>query len=238
MRRIVMVAVAGLLLACASPVLNAEEVVLETEDQKILYAVGQALSQSVAGLEFTAEEMKFITAGLSDGATGAEAKIDMQVYGPQIQATLKTRALAMAQKEKEEGVAYVTKKGGEEGAETLESGMVYRTISEGAGASPAARDTVKVIYHGTLRDGTVFDSNRGGEPAQFNVGGVIPCFSEALQRMKVGGKAEITCPSDLAYGERGSPPKIRPGAALTFEMELVDVISADAPAEGGGSDVP
>jgi FKBP-type peptidyl-prolyl cis-trans isomerase len=229
MRRLSILGFSALFLACASPVLNAEEVQLETEDQKVLYAVGQALSQSVAMLEFTPEEMKFIAAGLTDGATGAEAKVDMQVYGPQIQATMGSRATAMAQKEKEAGTAFCDAQAALEGAKRTESGLVFKSLAAGDGAMPSMTDTVRINYHGTLRDGDVFDTTRGGEPAQFSLGGVIPCFSEGLTLMKVGGKAQLTCPADIAYGERGSPPKIRPNAAISFEIELLEIVVAAVP---------
>ena len=117
------------------------------------------------------------------------------------------------------------------GAEKLASGMVFKRIAEGDGPMPEPSDSVKVHYHGTLRDGSVFDSTRDKEPAQFAVGGMIPCFSEGLLKMKVGGKAKLTCPAEIAYGERGRPGSIRPGAALTFEIELVEVIGRPATPE-------
>jgi len=226
MRRLSILGLSALFLACASPALTAEEVKLETEDQKILYAVGQALSQSVAMLEFTPEEMKYIAAGLSDGATGAEAKVDMQLYGPQIQATMGSRATAMAQKEKEAGVAFCDSQAALDGAERMESGLVFRSLEAGSGSAPQATDVVRIHYHGTLRDGDVFDSSREGDPVDYPVNQFVPCFSEGLMKMKVGGKAQFTCPPEIAYGERGSPPKIRPNAAIAFEVELLDIVSA------------
>jgi FKBP-type peptidyl-prolyl cis-trans isomerase FkpA/FKBP-type peptidyl-prolyl cis-trans isomerase FklB len=84
---------------------------------------------------------------------------------------------------------------------------------------------VRVHYHGTLTDGTVFDSSvQRGEPATFALNGVIPCFREGVQLMKVGGKSRLVCPAPLAYGDRGAPPKIRPGATLVFEVELLEIV--------------
>ena len=112
----------------------------------------------------------------------------------------------------------------EPGATKAPSGYIIKTVTEGTGPSPAATDTVKVQYHGTLRDGTVFDSSRErGEPAVFPLNGVIPCWTESLQTMKVGGKYVVTCPAEIAYGDRGAPPSIKPGAALTFEVELLEI---------------
>jgi len=101
---------------------------------------------------------------------------------------------------------------------------VYTVIKEGAGASPKATDNLKVHYHGTLPDGKVFDSSvERKEPASFPLNGVIPCWTEGVQLMKVGGKSKLICPSQIAYGDRGSPPQIKPGATLIFEVELLDI---------------
>lgn len=231
MRRFPLLAVILGLLACFSPTPSAEEVVLETDDQKVLYAVGQALARNIANLEFTPEEMVFITLGLHEGAAGVEPRIDMTTYGPMLDTTMRTRTTQMIQREREAGQAYCDAQAQEEGAEKLASGMVFKRITEGDGPMPEASDTVKVHYHGTLRDGSVFDSTRDKDPAQFSVGGVIPCFSEGLQKLKVGGKAKLTCPAAIAYGDNGRPGSIRPGAALTFEIELVEVIGKPATPE-------
>jgi FKBP-type peptidyl-prolyl cis-trans isomerase len=103
-------------------------------------------------------------------------------------------------------------------------------VKEGSGASPAASDTVKVHYHGTLRDGSVFDSSVDrGTPAEFPLNRVIPCWTEAVQGMKVGEKAHITCPSEIAYGDRGMPPAIKGGTALAFDVELIEIVKAPEP---------
>ncbi|MGA2435252.1 MAG: FKBP-type peptidyl-prolyl cis-trans isomerase, partial [Bryobacteraceae bacterium] len=110
------------------------------------------------------------------------------------------------------------------------SGLIYRAVKAGTGASPAKTDTVKVNYRGTLTNGTEFDSSYArNQPAQFPLNGVIPCWTEGLQKMKVGGKAVLTCPSSIAYGDRGQPPTIPGGATLVFEVELLDIVAAPAP---------
>ena len=112
----------------------------------------------------------------------------------------------------------------ESGDVTTASGLVYRVLVEGGGASPRAIDGVTVHYRGTLADGKEFDSSYSrGQPATFPLNGVIRCWTEGLQRMKVGGKARLTCPSQIAYGSRGAGNVIPPNATLTFEVELISI---------------
>ena len=118
----------------------------------------------------------------------------------------------------------MTKAAAEPGAVRTGSGLVYRELKVGTGASPKVTDTVKVHYRGTLVDGTEFDSSyKRNEPAPFPLNQVIPCWTEGVQRMKVGGKSQLVCPSNIAYGDRGSPPVIPPGATLIFEVELLRI---------------
>ncbi len=113
-----------------------------------------------------------------------------------------------------------------ENAERSESGLVYREVEAGTGESPRRTDTVRVHYHGTLRDGTVFDSSVDrGTPFVTKLTSVIPCWTEGLQKMKVGGKARLVCPAQIAYRDRGSPPHIKPGAAIAFDVELIEIVN-------------
>jgi FKBP-type peptidyl-prolyl cis-trans isomerase len=219
--------------AAAEKPAPAEEIVLESDEDKILYTMGVALSRNVAGFDLTPDELALIQAGFEDGSLDRDLRVPPEEWAPRIQTMLQGRMAAITEREKEAGVAFVAEAAKEAGAETLESGLVYRELEPGTGASPAATDRVRLHYHGTLRDGSVFDSSREGEnpePATFSLSGVIPCFTEGVQKMKVGGKSLLTCPSDLAYGERGSAPKIRPGAALQFEIELLEVLASEEPA--------
>lgn len=122
------------------------------------------------------------------------------------------------------GAAAVAKAAKEPGAVVLPSGLVYRSLKDGTGASPAATDTVKVHYRGTLPDGKEFDSSYSrGQPAEFPLNRVIPCWTEGVQKMKVGGKARLTCPPAIAYGAKGAGAAIAPNATLHFEVELLGI---------------
>ncbi|HEY8516493.1 MAG TPA: FKBP-type peptidyl-prolyl cis-trans isomerase [Candidatus Binatia bacterium] len=212
---------------------------LATDDQKTLYALGIALSRNLASFNLTPDELKIVEAGLQDGVTGQEPKVDMNTYGPKIQSFAQARATATAQKEKDASKGFLENAAKEKGAQKLPSGVIYTETKAGTGESPKATDRVKVHYHGTLTDGTVFDSSvERGEPVTFPLNGVIPCWTEGVQKMKVGGKAKLICPSDTAYGDRGAPPKIKPGATLVFDVELLDIEAAPPPAAGGASKAP
>jgi FKBP-type peptidyl-prolyl cis-trans isomerase FkpA len=113
----------------------------------------------------------------------------------------------------------------EPGAVVTASGMVYRSLKDGSGASPTATDTVRVHYRGTLPGGKEFDSSYSrGKPAEFPLNRVIPCWTEGVQKMKPGGKAKLTCPPDIAYGARGAGGVIPPNATLNFEVELLGIV--------------
>ena len=114
--------------------------------------------------------------------------------------------------------------GKEPGAQVTKSGLVYRSLKDGTGSSPAATDRVKVHYKGTFPDGKEFDSSyKRNEPTEFPLNGVIPCWTEGVQQMKTGGKAKLTCPSAIAYGQRGAGGVIPPNATLVFEVELLAI---------------
>jgi FKBP-type peptidyl-prolyl cis-trans isomerase len=211
---------------------------LATDDQKTLYALGLALSRNLAPFSLTEADLKILETGLQDGVLGKEPKVDLQQYGPKIQELAKARQAKAAEAEKEKAKAYLAKAEKEKGAKKTASGLIYVEEKAGTGESPKATDKVKVHYHGTLTDGTVFDSSVDrGQPASFPLNGVIKCWTEGVGMMKVGGKSKLICPSDIAYGDRGSPPKILPGATLVFDVELLEIeapkpAAAPTPPEG------
>ena len=200
-----------------------------TDEQKTLYALGLAINQSLGNFTLSEPEFELVKSGITDGFF-KRPKVDLQTFGLKISELQQARASVVAEAEKKVGAAFLAKAAAESGAKKTESGAILTTIKEGKGATPKATDTVKVHYHGTLIDGTVFDSSvQRGQPASFPLNGVIKCWTEGVQTMKVGGKSKLICPSDIAYGDRGSPPKIKPGATLIFEVELLDIEKAPAP---------
>ena len=212
---------AVVLTGAALPAFAAEP---RTEDEKVLYAMGLALSRNLMSFNLTKKELDMVQTGIEDGALNKKPQVDLQTYIPKISELQRTRTAAIAEKEKQASKGFLDKAAAEKGNTKTGSGLVYTSIKEGKGDSPKATDTVKVHYHGTLTNGTVFDSSvKRGEPVSFPLNGVIPCWTEGVQKMKVGGKARLVCPSDIAYGDAGRPPVIPPGAALVFEVELLEI---------------
>ncbi len=201
-----------------------------TDEEKTIYAIGLSISRSLSPLDLSPKELQLITRALTDAADGKPA-VKLEEWGPKIQPLTQSRGARALAKQKAASAAYLDKAAAEPGAIKTQSGLVFRDVTPGTGASPKASDTVKVNYRGTLTDGTEFDSSyRRNEPATFPLTGVVPCWTEGIQKMKVGGKAVLVCPSDLAYGDQGRP-SIPGGAALIFEVELLDVVPGSAPAQ-------
>jgi FKBP-type peptidyl-prolyl cis-trans isomerase FkpA len=211
--------------ACADAAKKPKEEAPMTPEQKALHSLGVLMSQNVASFQLTAEEAEFVKRGLGDGITGKVKPEDVQGEIPKLQELERTRVTAKNEKLAADGTAFFDKASQEAGVTKTTSGMLIKHTQEGTGASPAATDQVKVHYEGRLIDGTVFDSSvRRGEPATFPLNGVIPCWTEGVQAMKVGGKAQLTCPPDLAYGPEGRPPTIPPQATLVFDVELLEIV--------------
>lgn len=221
---------AGLMVASLSPLGMAEELKLETETAKASYLIGRNIGESLQadGLEL---DLDLLHAGLKEAAAGTESQIsdaDAQAVMMKFQQDMQAKQAAMqaeaAAANAAEGTAFLEENGKREGVTTTESGLQYEVITAAEGPKPAASDTVQVHYHGTLIDGTVFDSSVDrGEPIDFPLNGVIRGWTEGVQLMSVGSKYKFYIPADLAYGDRGSPPRISPGAALVFEVELLSI---------------
>ena len=196
---------------------------LENDDQKTLYALGLLLGRNIKPFGLKADELAIVKAGLTDAVTDAKPQVEIETYGPKVNEMAQKRAAAGADDAKKKGQDFADNVAKQKDAIKTPSGVVIRTITPGTGASPTPDDVVKVQYEGKLIDGTIFDSSiKTGQPVEFPLKGVVPCWTEALQKMKKGEKAQVVCPSAMAYGDRGSPPVIPPGATLSFEVELLD----------------
>ncbi len=200
----------------------------ETDDQKTVYALGLAVAENLKTFNLTPEEVKMVAAGLTAGLTNQKPLVDVLDYTEKLDALAASRSAARAKAEREASSKFMAEAANQKGAQKKASGLVYQETKAGSGDNPTPKDLVKVHYTGKLRDGTVFDSSiERGQPADFPLSRMIPCWLEGLQLMKPGGKAVITCPADLAYGDKGIPPgsgdRIPPGAALQFDVELLSV---------------
>jgi len=200
------------------------------QKEKISYIIGMDI-----GANFKKQSIDIdpdiMAKGVKDGLSGAkplisetEAKEIMAGFEKEVRTRRETAQKTAGEKNKKEGEAFLAANKAKEGVKTLPSGLQYKVIKQGTGKKPAAADTVTTHYKGTLIDGTEFDSSyKRGKPATFQVGGVIPGWTEALQLMEEGAKWQLFVPSNLAYAERGAGQIIGPHATLIFEVELISI---------------
>jgi len=197
-----------------------------TEEEKTVYALGAMVGQRFVGpMRCSDKELEAFVRGVRATARGGQPEFPVAEYASKFDGLARSRAAVGAADAKAKSAGFRDAAAAEPGAVKLASGLVYKTLKPGSGASPRATDTVRVHYHGTLPDGKVFDSSvQRGQPAEFAVNQVIPCWTEGVQRMKVGEKAKFVCPSEIAYGDAGTPDgTIPPGATLVFEVELLAI---------------
>jgi FKBP-type peptidyl-prolyl cis-trans isomerase FklB len=224
-----LIAVLGVMLLISQ--VNAEEkLVLKDQKDKVSYSIGMEIGNNLKKQSIDID-LDILVQGIKDSFSGNKTLLTEQEFRDTITALQKElkakqieRAKELAEKNKEEGEAFLAENKKKEGVITLPSGLQYKVITEGTGEIPKLTDTVTVNYRGTLIDGTEFDSSfRRGQPATFTVNGVIAGWIEALQLMKVGSKWQLFIPSTLAYGERGAGRDIGPNATLIFDIELLSI---------------
>lgn len=196
-----------------------------TDDEKTIYALGLTIYRSLGQFDLSPAELEIVKHAMSDAAANKPA-VDLNTWGPKIQTLATGRQGKVAEREKAASKTYVDKAAAEPGAVKSDSGMIYFELKPGTGDSPKATDKVKVNYRGTFVNGTEFDSSYSrNQPAEFPLNGVIKCWTEGVQKMKVGGKSRLVCPSSIAYGD-GGRPGIPGGATLVFEIELLAINGA------------
>ncbi|MDR2728434.1 MAG: FKBP-type peptidyl-prolyl cis-trans isomerase [Chitinispirillales bacterium] len=204
---------------------------LDDPKHEVSYMVGRDIGKSLKNLDSDVD-LRVIFAAIREVMEDTPSKLSdsaLAAIGTRFNQELRAKAEEKRQKElevnKADGEIFLAANKEIPGVVVTESGLQYQVITEGTGAAPTAEDRVKVHYHGTLINGTVFDSSIDrGEPAVFGVGQVIRGWTEALQLMKVGSKYKIVVPSDLAYGERGARPPVGPNTTLIFEVELLEIV--------------
>ena len=209
-----------------------KEVKLETQIDSASYAIGLLVGSNNKNQLTNAPEgdkldVETMSAAFRIASLGEEAAMTEQEANNIVRAYFESAGNKVAQDNLEEGNAFLEQNKSREGVTTTESGLQYEVLTEGTGEKPTAENQVRVHYHGTLIDGTVFDSSvERGEPAVFGVGQVIKGWTEALQLMPVGSKWKVYIPSSLGYGERGAGGDIGPNSTLIFEVELLEIVES------------
>ena len=197
---------------------------LNTEMEKVSYSLGVNVAKSVKNQGLESIDSEAIAQAFTDVFEGNELKISEQESNVILQEYFGKLAQKAQSQNVEAGQNFLAENAKRDGVVTTATGLQYEVLTEGSGDSPKETDQVTVHYHGTLIDGTVFDSSvERGQPATFPVNGVIPGWVEALQLMNTGAKFKLFIPSNLAYGERGAGGAIGPNATLIFEVELISI---------------
>jgi FKBP-type peptidyl-prolyl cis-trans isomerase FklB len=203
------------------------EVQLNTDEQKASYGFGLQFGEQLRRNDFKGLDLEAVLAGIQHWYGQQEAALTDDQINPSyqaIQGRQKAKAAEQAGKRSVLAETFMTANAARDEVSTTASGLQYEVLESGSGESPNAKSTVVTHYHGTLVDGTVFDSSvQRGEPAEFGVHQVIPAWTEALQMMSVGDKWRIACPPELAYGEQGAGDAIPPNTALVFEIHLLEI---------------
>ena len=213
----------------ANTAFSQDKAELTTSEQRVSYCIGADIGKTFQeqGIDI---DVKALSSGIADSLVGQSAlseeeiKTVMTAFQQEMMSKMQAKQATASTENLQAGQTFLAENGKKDGVKVLPSGLQYKVLKSGEGRTPAATDKVKTHYHGTLIDGTVFDSSvERGDPVSFPVNGVIPGWTEALQLMKEGDKWQLFIPADLAYGEQGAGARIGPNSALVFEIELLAV---------------
>ena len=220
---VILLIVAGFFMSC-NVNKKMEKVNLDTGLERVSYSLGVTAGAYYLKQGFDSIDIDAFTVGFKAAVKEMDLQIPEEECNTVLQEFFNKASEQKAEELQKEGAEFLAENAKREGVITLPSGLQYEVITEGTGPIPSATDKVKTHYHGTLIDGTVFDSSvEDGEPVSFPVNGVIAGWTEALQLMKVGSKWRLFVPYDLAYGERGAGQLIGPYTALIFDIELLEI---------------
>ncbi|WP_257282847.1 FKBP-type peptidyl-prolyl cis-trans isomerase [Endozoicomonas sp. SESOKO1] len=203
--------------------------IYQTMEERVSYGIGRQMGDQLASNPIAGLSIDAVLAGLADALNGVASAVsheDLHNAFTEMQKRLQAEEAEKARVLSAEGEQFLAENARREGVLVTESGLQFEVITEGSGEKPTRASTVRTHYHGTLIDGTVFDSSvQRGEPAEFPVSGVIAGWTEALQMMNTGSKWKLFVPYHLAYGERGAGGAIGPYTTLVFEVELLDIVA-------------
>ena len=223
--KVKMIVIVGILFLVSQ--VNAQEnLVLKSQKEKVSYIIGMEIGSNLKK-QLADVDSTILAKGIQDALTDRKPLLtekEIQETMAAFQKEMMVKQTEVAKKNKAEGEAFLSENKKKEGVKALPSGLQYKVIKAGTGKKPKSNDTVTVHYRGTLINGAEFDSSyKRGQPVSFQVSGVIPGWTEALQLMEVGAKWQLFIPSNLAYGEKGAGRDIGPNATLIFEVELVSI---------------
>lgn len=201
----------------------------ETVEAKVSYGIGRNMGEQLKQSPVPSLDINAVVVGIKEAFAGEASQVEaaqLEEAFAQINQVIEKQVAEQAQANVQKGLDFLAENAKKEGVISLESGLQYEIVNSGSGKTPEASSQVKTHYHGTLIDGSVFDSSYDrGQPATFPVNGVIAGWTEALQLMSEGDKWRLYIPSELAYGERGSQGAIGPNEALIFDIELLEVVA-------------
>jgi FKBP-type peptidyl-prolyl cis-trans isomerase FkpA len=216
----------ALLLPVAACQRDSAPVTPRTEEQKLLYALGADMGRSQTHLRLTPAELEYVFQGMREQALREKRAMELEM-SDELPELARRRVEEHAAREKEKARPFLEQAAREPGVVKTESGLLFRSLVEGTGPAPSKSDKVKVHFRALRADGGEFESTyQRNRPIEFQVGGFLPCLTEAVQRMRSGGKARLVCPSELAFGDVGLEGAVAGGAPVVFELELLESTTA------------